>query len=128
MLVCCAHKFSCLCKNYQVFTQVSGFILAEDLRQSKSAVFSTAPSTPALAAANEEEQKDMDEEEGEEQAEVNKENSAEEESPSRLSISVSATPGRRPLEEVAIDGGVVTYCPRYEQSKVFLVFSQCFPG
>ena len=78
--------------------------------------------------ANEEEQKDMDEGEGEEQAEVNKENSAEEESPSRLSISVSATPGRRPLEEVAIDGGVVTYCPRYEQSKVFLVFSQCFPG
>ena len=76
---------------------------------------------------DEEEQKGMDEEE-EEHAEVNKENSAEEESPSRLSISVSATPGRRPLEEVAIDGGVVTYCPRYEQSKVFLVFSQCFPG
>ena len=82
--------------------------MAEDLRQSKSAVFSTAPSTPALAVADEEQQQGM-----EEQADVNKENSAEQESPSRLSISVSATPGRRPLEEVAIDGGVVTYCPRY---------------
>ena len=91
-------------------TQVSGFILAEDLRQSKSAVFSTAPSTPALAVADEEEQqKGM---EGG-QVDVNKENNAEQESPSRLSISVSATPGRRPLEEMAVDGGVVTYCPRY---------------
>jgi len=91
--------------------EVSGFILAEDLRQSKSAVFSTAPSTPALAVADEEEQQEGMEEE---QADVNKENSAEQESPSRLSISVSTTPGRRPLEEVAIDGGVVTYCPRLE--------------
>ena len=114
-LLVCAKIIKC-------FTQVSGFILAEDLRQSKSAVFSTAPSTPALAVANEEEQKDMDEEEEEEQAEVNKENSAEEESPSRLSISVSATPGRRPLEEVAIDGGVVTYCPRYEQTTAFFLY------
>ena len=84
--------------------------MAEDLRQSKSAVFSTAPSTPALDVADEEEQQEGMEEE---QADVNKENSAEQESPSRLSISVSTTPGRRPLEEVAIDGGVVTYCPRY---------------
>ena len=94
--------------------QVSGFLLAEDLRQSKSAVFSTAPSTPALAVADEEEEQEDD---MEEEVDINKENSAEEkkeeESPSRLSISVSATPGRRPLEEVAIDGGVVTYCPRY---------------
>ena len=82
--------------------------MAEDLRQSKSAVFSTAPSTPALAD-EEEQQKGV---EGG-QADVNKENNAEQESPSRLSISVSATPGRRPLEEMAVDGGVVTYCPRY---------------
>ena len=79
------------------------------------------------------------EEEGE-VGDINKENSAEEkkeqESPSRLSISVSATPGRRPLEEVAIDGGVVTYCPRYEQlynslhllSVTVCVFAQCFLG
>ena len=48
----------------------------------------------------------------------NKENRAgqeekEGESPSKLSISVSTTPGRRPLEEMAVDGGVVTYCPRF---------------
>ena len=76
-----------------------------------------------MAVADEEEEQEDMEEEGE-VGDINKENSAEqkkeEDSPSRLSISVSATPGRRPLEEVAIDGGVVTYCPRYEQSCNFL--------
>jgi len=91
--------------------EVSGFLLAKDLRQSKSAVYSTAPSTPSLAAG--------DNEELEERMKDNKENRAgqeekEEESPSKLSISVSSTPGRRPLEEMAVDGGVVTYCPRLE--------------
>ena len=89
---------------------MSGFLLAKDLRQSKSAVYSTAPSTPSLAAG--------DNEELEERMKDNKENRAgqeekEEESPSKLSISVSSTPGRRPLEEMAVDGGVVTYCPRF---------------
>ena len=106
--------------------------MAEDLRQSKSAVFSTAPSTPALAVADEEEQQ-----KGIEggQADVNKENNAEQESPSRLSISVSATPGRRPLEEMAVDGGVVTYCPRYicsilqlSFSVILVFFSHYFPS
>jgi len=91
--------------------EVSGFLLAKDLRQSKSAVYSTAPSTPSLAAG--------DNEEVEERMKDNKENRAgqeekEEKSPSKLSISVSSTPGRRPLEEMAVDGGVVTYCPRLE--------------
>lgn len=89
---------------------MSGFLLAKDLRQSKSAVYSTAPSTPSLAAG--------DNEELEESMKDNKENRAgleekEGESPSKLSISVSSTPGRRPLEEMAVDGGVVTYCPRF---------------
>ena len=84
--------------------------MAKDLRQSKSAVYSTAPSTPSLAAG--------DNEELEERMKDNKENRAgqeekEEKSPSKLSISVSSTPGRRPLEEMAVDGGVVTYCPRF---------------
>ena len=34
---------------------MSGFLLAKDLRQSKSAVYSTAPSTPSLAAGDNEE-------------------------------------------------------------------------
>ena len=101
--------------NHDHFTtyQVSGFLLAEDLRQTKSAVYSTAPSTPALTAAGEQENEEQEEEM---QSTINKENKDEEnfeESPSRLSISVSATPGRRPLEEVAIDGGIVTYCSGY---------------
>ena len=84
--------------------------MAKDLRQSKSAVYSTAPSTPSLAAG--------DNEELEGRMKDNKENRAgqeekEGESPSKLSISVSTTPGRRPLEEMAVDGGVVTYCPRF---------------
>ena len=90
--------------------KVSGFLLAKDLRQSKSAVYSTAPSTPSMAVGGNEEV--------EERMKDNKENRAgqeekEEKSPSKLSISVSSTPGRRPLEEMAVDGGVVTYCPRF---------------
>ena len=50
--------------NHDHFTtyQVSGFLLAEDLRQTKSAVYSTAPSTPALTAAGEQENEEQEEE------------------------------------------------------------------
>ena len=107
---------------------MSGFILAEDLRKSKSAVFSTAPSTPAVLTAADEEEQAVTVNKENSGVDINKENGAtEQESPSKLSISVSATPGRRPLEEVAIDGGVVTYCPRYIQA-IILFCNVFFPG